>query len=181
MENLPNMNNLNKKMEVVPGSESWLGGVEMKEIEATGVNHSSENLVEHLAPGVALDGGERFEAPTPQKHFEAMGNEKVIEEIEVIPEHLEKVAKIVLPILKNAISRGAREGWDTATDKPSKLFVETEGADIEKTVKDRAPGWKEAGTVYDLLRSEPFPLQNEREVKMKAALLERASSGKFAH
>lgn len=175
MENLPNMNNLNKKMEVVPGSESWLGGIEMKEIETTNVNHSAENLVEHLAPGIALDGGERFEVPTPQKHFEAMGNEKVIEEIEVIPEHLEKTAKVVLPLLMDAISQGAMEGWDTVTNKPANLFVERVGADLEKMVKERATGWREDCTVYDILRNEPIPTRNEREQAMKAALLKRAS------
>lgn len=121
---------------------------------------------------------EKFFVHAPRKLLEE-NDEEIIAEIEIIPEQADEVAKIISPILRDAISQGVIEGW--GTDKPSELFVERVGAEIEKMVKERAPGWKEADTVYDLLRSEQLPLQNEREKKMKDALLKRASSGKYAH
>lgn len=126
---------------------------------------------------VGLDGKEFF-VHAPRK-ISKESDEEIIAEAELIPEQADEVAKIISPILRDAVSQGAIEGWDT--DKPSELFVERVGAEIEKIVKERAPGWKEADTVYDLLRSELLPLKNEREKKMKDALLKRASSGKYAH
>lgn len=172
MEGLNNFNNMNEmrpnEAKIVPGSEKWLSGPEME------VAHTYEglgkNLIEHLPIGVGFD-GTQFEIPVPRNHITE--KDEVVEEAETIPEHLEKVAKIVLPIFMDAISQGAREGWDT--NKPSELFVERVGADIEKIVKDRAPGWREECIVYDILRSEPVPAQNEREQAMKTALLKRAS------
>lgn len=129
----------------------------------------------------ALDGGAEIDVIVLRDHLSTEDREEILAEAEEIPEHVEGVAKKIFPIFMDAISQGAAEGWDTVADKPSELFIERVGANIEKMVKERAPGWKEADIVYDLLRSEPFPLQNEREQKMKAALLKRASSGKYAH
>lgn len=174
MESLNNFNNMNQmrpnEAKIVPGSEEWLGGPEME------VTHTNEGLgknsIEHLPTGIGFD-GTRFEVPVPRNNI--LENTEIIEEAETIPEHLEKVAKIVLPVFIDSISRGATEGWDTTTNSPAEKFIEVEGASLEKIVRERATGWREDCTVYDILRNEPTPIQNDREIAVKNALIKRAS------
>ena len=153
------------------------------EFNMNNLNHKAEVPVTPETAGHWEEGldGKKFFVHTPRALFEKESGNEIIEDLEAVSSDTENAKNMVLHFLRDAISQGAAEGWDTVANKPSELFVERVGAEIEKMVKERAPGWKEADIVYDLLRSEPFPLQNEREQKMKAALLKRASSGKYAH
>lgn len=160
-----------KKTRVVPGSGEWLGGEEIEEAPVQD-DFPAEDAVESPLPGIGLDGDE-YEEVIPSKNLSV--EEEVLEEATIIPEHLEKVSKVALSFLTDAILQGAREGWDTQKDKPDENFIEQQGAEIEKIVKALATGWKEDCVVYDLLKSEPMPTLSNRERAVRDGLLARAS------
>ncbi len=158
-----------KGSRVIPGSDSWLGG---PEVEETQRNKSLErDQFGYLPEGVGLDGA-KFEVPIPRDNL--FEKEEMIAEAEVVPEDVEGVAKMMLPIVKISISRGVEDGWDNEANSPTKIFIEREGADLEKAVKERMPKRKEECMVYELIKNE-IPAQNERERAVRDALIKRAS------
>lgn len=169
--NINNPDSKNKETRVIPGSEEWLGGEEIEEASILD-DSSGEGVVEVLPSGIGLDGDEYTEV-IPSKNLSV--EEEVIEEAIIIPEHLVEASKTALSFLTDAISQGAREGWDTKNDKPDGNFIEKQGAEIEKIVKALATGWREDCVVYDLLKSESMPMLNNRERAVRDGLLKRAS------
>lgn len=164
------MGNSKPEMKKIEGSDNWLGGPEMEEVLTK--EASEENLTEQLKPGVGLDGTE-YDVPEPRESFEGK-NKEFLEDADIVPEYVEDVAEMMLPILEISISRGVEEGWDDKTNSPTVKFIEIEGADLEKAVSKRIPKRKEACIVYELLKNK-VPAQKEREQIVRDAILERAS------
>ena len=129
----------------------------------------------------ALDGGEQVDAPIPRDHLSAENDEVVLAEIEEIPDYVEEVADMMLPVLQISISRGIVGGWDSKAKMPTKDFIEVEGADLEKAVKNaeessikRKLQRKEECMVYELIKKD-ISSQTEQERIIRDALIKRAS------
>lgn len=136
-----------------------------------------EMRMEFLSERDALDGGEQVDAPIPRDHLSAENDEDVPAEAEEIPKYVEDVAKMMLPVLQISISRGIAGGWDRKVNMPTKDFIEVEGADLEKAVKNiHEPSLKrkEECMVYELIKNE-ISTQTEQERIIRDALIKRAS------
>lgn len=163
--------NSEPQMKKIEGSDSWLGGAEeeIPELEF------SRDSIGFLPDGEALSGGE-YDIPE-MRNLSAENDEDVPVEAEEIPEYVEDVAKMMLPVLQISISRGIAGGWDSKAKMPTKDFIEVEGADLEKAVKNiHEPSLKrkEECMVYELIKKD-ISSQTEQERIIRDALIKRAS------
>lgn len=128
-----------------------------------------------LEEGEALSGG-KYAIPE-RRYLSKENDEDVPVEAEEIPKYVEDVAKMMLQVLQTSISRGIAGGWDSKAKMPTKDFIEVEGADLEKAVKNiHEPSLKrkEECMVYELIKNE-ISAQTEQERIIRDALIKRAS------